>query len=116
MTKKEAVKLGTELRECMKGRGWKVRVWENCGWNYQVTNGPITVNPSPGTEDRVSSVWVMMTDDLQYPGAGPPLWTDTRDYRDPNRAVAAQAKRARRELNKLTKIVTHVEALTQGEI
>lgn len=104
MTKAEATKEGKALLARMKGVGWKLRVWENCGWHYSVLLGTIYVYGSPGCFN------VLFSADKKIPGAGEIFWTTRGEhYKDPNRAVEMQLKCARTFVNKCSKAIEDVE-------
>jgi hypothetical protein len=45
MTEIEATKKAEELLAKMTTKGWRIRVWENLGWHYGITNGWIYITP-----------------------------------------------------------------------
>jgi hypothetical protein len=82
MTKIEATKAGKVLLKKL-GKGWRLRVWENHGWHYSATRGPIAVH-THGAE-----YFALIDSDPKCAGGGLAAWStcDDRTYRDPRLAV-----------------------------
>lgn len=101
MDKHEAEKHGRELLDKMHTKGWKLRVWENAGWNYSISKGYISVYPSY----RNDTFWTLMGDPA---GVGEVYFrNDDHDtFKDPNKAVANQLKVAFKHLEKVTKMIS----------
>ena len=115
INKKEATERGTRLLKRMKGKGWKLRVYENMGWWYTVYNGPITVcEHTPG---RFSTLMLeKVPSDTFCGGVGSHLWySETRTFKDPNRAVKYQVKLARKRANVILDAVEYVEAIVKED-
>jgi len=96
MTKSEAKERGEALLKMMKGKGWKLSIWENMGWHFSVKNGGITVHPS------YSSGYVTylgLDDDDTKPYGGQAFWTEKKSYADPNEAVIEQMRIALKFVN-----------------
>lgn len=86
------------LKKKMKGKGWKTHVWENMGWFFDVTNGPITIL------ETVGGYLAMIGDN----GSGNGCWTGCQScerFTDPNRAAYFAVRRARKQLDECIKIV-----------
>lgn len=91
MTRQQAALEGRILMRKMTTRGWKLRVWENQGWHYAITNGSITVHPTFG-----GYYFTLMSPDAKRPGGGLAVWTFQRRSKDPNKVVRWQVEDARR--------------------
>lgn len=52
-TKAEAEANGRKWKATLPaaGRGWTLRVWDNLGWHWSLTLGPLSVYPWSGRED-----------------------------------------------------------------
>jgi len=105
-TKAGAEKEGKALLKRMKGKGWKLKVWENIGWWYRVHNGPVAVYPT--TKDRF---FCLLNDNVKVACGGLATWTDDFRSKDPNRAVSHQVKFAREVLDRMEKAVCYVEGV-----
>jgi len=93
MTKHEATQQGRRLLRRMEGTGWKLRVWENIGWHYEVQNGGIEIYVS--TVFRTPRYSVLLHEG-DTPGGGSIFWYTNRDFHDPNLAVMAQLLHAQK--------------------
>ena len=103
-TKAEAQKAGKALLKRMKGKGWKLDVWDNLGWHCEVRNGPIEVCDSYG-----NGYMALMSDNLRSSSGGNVQWTTTFSHKDPNKAAAHEIRSARKFLNRWTKAVEFAE-------
>ena len=69
------------------GPGWKTRVWENLGWHYELTQGPISLSESDG------EYIALINNDPKEAGGGLSLWTDlSKRSREPKEAVRLAVK------------------------
>jgi hypothetical protein len=109
-TKAQAEKAGKKLLKRLKGKGWKLRVWENIGWHYSARNGPINVYESH-TEGMYSC---LLSDRLDDPIGGSALWTTEFRNKDPNKVVAHEVKAARKQLNEIIDAVSFVERIVEN--
>jgi len=107
MTKTEATKRAAALRKRMKGTGWKQRVWENLGWQYEVTNGPLSVFSVSNHGNEEFSC--MLSDNVSDSTYGCILFHSVGCNKDPNKAVLAEVKGARKVANKLGEAVAFAE-------
>lgn len=108
-TKQGAITKGRQLRARMKTGGWKLVVWQNMGWHYNLQRGPITLNVS---KDRQATVyWCQMTSDPKRSGYGEVFWDRCPYFRDPNRAVAAQIRIAERFAARLARAIAAAKGL-----
>lgn len=48
-------KKGAEILQKRMGDGWKIRIWENCGWFYQVSKGDVVVH---APRDKGGEYWI----------------------------------------------------------
>jgi len=80
--KVDAEKAAKDLKKKLKGRGWKIDVWENLGWHYRVSAGSLKVYPSY-TKGHYFCLF-------GKGGGGDSIWTDSFTSRDPNEVVEHQ--------------------------
>lgn len=81
-----AISKSNRLQKKM-GPGWKTRVWENLGWHYKLTRGPISLSESGG------EYIALINDDPNVARGGLSLWTDlSKRSRDPKEAVRSAVK------------------------
>lgn len=106
--KAEAEERGRDLLKKMKGKGWRVVVWENCGWNYVVHAPHITVHPCHNGQ-------YMALISKEKDGSGTPChWHDPNTYKDPNAAVRRAVSKARRVVLGELETVTTVIKMLRG--
>ncbi len=105
-TKKQAEAAGAKLLKKLKGKGWKIRVWENLGWHCAAHNGALTVH----YDSRDGTHSCLLSDRVNDHGAGQGYWTENYYPKDPNKAVARQMKLAREFITKLDRVVGAVES------
>ena len=94
MTKQEATRRGRQLLRRMEGTGWKLRVWENIGWHYEVQNGGISIDEMRCCDGR--NVYLAYLHEGDTHGGGSAFWHTGRECGDPNLAVWAQLKHAQK--------------------
>lgn len=82
------------------GPCWKSRVWENLGWHYEVTNGPISLCESDG------KYRALISDDPNKAGYGSGLWANTKQTysKDPKKAVRIAIEHMQRVLSEYNKV------------
>ena len=104
MSKAQAGRGAKALRRKLKGKGWKIDVWENMGWHYCLTLGPLKVckNGWHNTHTTLMSA----TEDC---AGGSYLWLVQGSFKDPNGAVRAQINKARQTVDRLNALVKSVE-------
>jgi hypothetical protein len=90
------------LKSLYKPSKWKVRVWENLGWHWSLVSPPVALHYSPAD----GKFFVLMSDSKDHAGGGLPLWTDHRDYSDPNRAIQSTVRKAEVEVNRLREVLS----------
>ena len=105
-TEKQAQQAGQLLLGKMRGTGWKLRVWENLGWHYSVSAGPVCVH-----ESADGGFFALVSDDPEKAGPGASFWTRPGGYTDPNRAVRAAVRRA---VELTTRLVAVCQAARQA--
>ena len=88
-TKERAIREGAKLLGLMDGDDWSLRIWENLGWHYGVSNGCLSVLQSS------SGYHCMMGKRM---GTGEMLWSINSHALDPNEAVRIQVDEAERVL------------------
>jgi hypothetical protein len=87
----------------MKGKGWKLRVWENLGWHYSIYAGALSIHVNHYLRRvRYSSLMADRASEHIY---GSSLWTDNESYGDPNRAARAAVQLAEGVMANLTKVL-----------
>lgn len=113
MTKQSAIRRGRKLASLMTTKGWKVRVWENMGWHYDLHNGPVslTEHVMPTGQAPWYSCLIDSTGDGH---AGLAIWTDLHAYdlvssRNPNTCVQAALDYARDAVNSLDAALKRAE-------
>ena len=52
MKKKEAISRAKLLLNKMETKGWKIRVWENLGWHYELINQTISITDEDSLDTR----------------------------------------------------------------
>lgn len=106
-TPEEAFRKGNALLNRMKGKGWKLDVWENLGWWYCVYAGPISVYP---THDS-NKFHCLMAEGLGnkgHAGGGSYLWKTDDNLRDPNELVKRQIQIAQAVVDNLSSNISKV--------
>jgi hypothetical protein len=109
MTKSDATERGAALLKRMKGKGWKLRVWENFGWHYSVYCKNLSVHSYGEYLERGKESFTALLDsDPTRHDGGYSLWTEhpCPMFHDPNEAVQVQLKYAYKVLADLQKAVT----------
>ena len=106
MNKKQATSQGQALLKRMNGKGWKLRVWENLGWHYDIYLLGLTVH-HPGKNYST----LLSSDPENYSGSGEIYWTPEKSFKDPNKAVEHQMKMARIFSDKCQKMVSDISSL-----
>ena len=81
MNKKEAIRKAKRLRDMMITSGWKIRVWENLGWHYEINNETVSVTESSG-----GRYFAMLRPHYSY-------W-EVPHHKNPNKAVELLLKEA----------------------
>jgi hypothetical protein len=91
-TKAEYDKAFSEARTTlakMKTRGWKIRVWENMGWHWSLTNALCGMSLHTTHDVRGLTFWGMMADgdckNAQHGSCG--FQSCSHNSKDPNKAV-----------------------------
>lgn len=86
----------------LKGKGWRIDVWENLGWHFRLLLGPLQIT------ERDGQYWTLMSDTPES-GGGSYLWATQTESSDPNRAVRLQVRKAREKVEQLHSLVKGVE-------
>lgn len=108
-TKAQAEEAAKSLIKKMNGKGWKLRMWQNIGWHYEIRNGPIAVSPCY-PEGKFSC---KLSDSLEDSYGGSLIWANNFSSKDPNKAVMHEIKNARKELNLIIDAVRFVENIME---
>ena len=108
--KNEAEKLGKKLLKKL-GIGWKLEVWENLGWHYATTNGPLNVSEFYRGKEEIS-YFCLMSDNPKLAGGGANIWhLDENWSEDPWICIQRQVKEARKVVDELSKTVEAAEKI-----
>lgn len=85
-SERQAKAFGKKILPTLKGKGWKMRVWENLGWHVKWCLGRINlhVHDYRGGDGPEYSCLVSSDDD-GCGGAG--IWTTDFHSTDPNKAI-----------------------------
>lgn len=113
-TREQAARLGKALLKRMKGKGWRLSVWENLGWWYCVRNAPLVVHPVDVLKGP-EKFFCMVSGDVRVAGGGLSVWTDNFYSVDPNKAVRHAVKLARVYTDGLIRCVEKAEAIVKGK-
>lgn len=112
-TEAEAKAAGEKLLARMKGKDWRLRVWENLGWHISVINWPVAVYEFD--YDGEISYHTSMSDVPCKDVAGTPLYLcpddEDRYFSDPNKAIEAQLKFARKFVSRVFSAVSRGEEI-----
>ena len=99
MTRAEALKEGKALLKRVKGRGWKLHVWENMGWHYAVRAPHVAVYVAG------SGKYFAMVSRDKFCTSTPVEWyTDYRSS-DPNLAVMVAVCKAQQVASNTLNVV-----------
>ena len=104
LTERQVGQTGQAALMKMKGSGWTLDVWDNCGWHFALRNGPISVYCN---NSKYSALLAASGD----PGVGETYWTDNEHFDDPNEAVEHQLQLAR---NHIAECQAAVDAVTNA--
>lgn len=105
MTKAQAERGAQALRRKLKGKGWKIKLWENMGWHYCLQLGPLRVD-----RDRSDGFYSVLMGEKQEDNVGGSyLWLVRAGFLDPNCAVTMQIRKARKTVDRLNALVNSVE-------
>jgi hypothetical protein len=100
MPKREATRRGKAMLRKMKTKGWRLALHENMGWHYRLVCGSIQVYES----DDGGRYSTLASNTIPGPGGYPP-WTDSKHFKDPNRAVAHQLRLMQEHINGLFEVL-----------
>jgi hypothetical protein len=103
-TKTEATREGKRLLRLLKGEGWKLRVWENCGWCYSADNKLHAMQVYPSLD----GTWGC----LPYPSYS--HLCDLRKFSDPNAAVKATIRSVRKAADEHAAIFAKVSSVYEN--
>ena len=122
MTKQKSTALAKALVKKLKGRGWKYDVWENLGWCFSASNGPLSVHPDYGSGGRdagkVTGYWCLVSPDIKKVGGGLAAWRSQKDnpyYRNPNNAVTAASESAKAYVERLAPSANYWDKLLEKD-
>lgn len=118
LKKREAEILGKRLLKQMKDKGWKLHIWENLGWHYCITNGPLSIyGDEHGTVDEKDGFSILMCDEPDRAHAGSMLWSlgEGRHSKIPRVILKRQVDEARKRLNVIIAAVEKAERILKNE-
>lgn len=105
MDEKEATKKAKALKKKLKGKGWRIHVWENCGnWYYELLNEGLQLDE--GGFDPPHYTTLMSLDGVG--GLGEWFVYKAKHYRDPNQAVKAQLRVANTDTVKRVEMIRKI--------
>lgn len=84
-TKAEATKVAKAAIKKMRTKGWKVRVWENCGWHASIFRGFLHIH----YDEYLKTYSALMGADASCPG-GEMYWSHHFRHKDPNKVEIHQ--------------------------
>jgi hypothetical protein len=106
-TKEEAEATGTAAKALLTSKGWKLRVWENDGWHWELCNHIISLHSS--RLNQHGKFWALVTDEVRSVGSGAMLFSDPAgvafEHADPNVVVERAMAYATKVVAKLSGIV-----------
>ena len=117
-TRSEAKKAGLRALSKMKSKEWKIEVWENIGWhfNLQVIDGLVTIhcNDTRGLHKLEYSCYI----DREFSGADGLDEEDEDkgfqwDYSDPQKAFEVKMRLVKKHINGWQKLLNRVEKETK---
>lgn len=97
-TKAEATKHAKALKAKMNDKGWKIRVWNNIFWCYGIQKPYVHIGEET-YGGRKPTYTVYFSTDIDGPG-GDAIWFNKKNYHDPNKAMEAQRRSAKRYIKK----------------
>ena len=113
-TKQEAEIAGQELLNKMKDKNWKLKVWENMGWNFCITNGPLRLSFNSNSQNPYH---ILMSSNSQSTVGGLAMWTPRKSSSlNPVSGLKKQVELARKVLNGLTEAVEAAESILAEEL
>jgi len=102
MTETKARRLGEALLKRLKGKGWKLHVWETLGWHYEVSTCGLTITGSHYPSEKLT-YWAMLNWDGKGSHGAIDLKVDFRSS-DPNKVVQAALEVARKRMNQMRRL------------
>lgn len=85
-SEREAQAFGRKIKKKLKGKGWKIRVWENLGWHVAWHLGRVSLYPSQYSDGPVK-YHTLISDNDDSLGSGACMWTRNNYSEDPNEVV-----------------------------
>lgn len=110
MTKSEAIKSGKALLKRMKTKGWKLRIWDNCGWHYA-----IAVNDGALSLYQDGRIFTCMIANPGSTWAGSYDWHPSRKFTDPNKSVSNALKLAKAYSSRVSDHLFEIELALVGQ-
>jgi hypothetical protein len=109
LSRKEAEEAARKVQKRMKSKGWKIRVWENLGWHFEIKKGTIQLHEA-SHNGRRPYYWTLMGSELNSYGGETYLLADETpkidmQIYDPNDAYLRQLKVAKAHLDKIAKAI-----------
>jgi len=111
-TKQQAEEAGRTLLAKLKGKGWKINIWETSAWHCAAINSPLTVYYDEWT-DKYDC---LMADEVSEVHSGSLIWDKltSKSYKDPNKAVEKAVAAARKAFDSVAVAVMKAEKIVDG--
>jgi hypothetical protein len=106
LTEVEARAKGATMLRKLKGTGWTIEIFENCGWHATAHNRHISVHESHG------QYYALFSLDPTRTGCGDIFWPKSGLFNNPQKAVESFMDGARLFLNTVRCAVEYVEKRT----
>lgn len=107
-TRAEATRWGRRQLKKFRGKGWRMRVWNNMGWHVAFHNHGLNVRCQPSAFSH-TLFHALLSDECRGSG-GLAAWSPGyRQYRDPNKSAQAAIRAARAYVNHLNTAVEQAE-------
>lgn len=109
-TEGEAYKGAVILQDLMNTTGWRIRVWENLGWHYQISKGTISIYEAYKHIDDPTSYHAMIAGEPGQNGHGLAAWSgDFFASSDPNEVVWRAIGEAVTYVNEITQAMEEAQ-------
>ncbi len=107
-SEREAFKRAEKVVKKLNTKGWKINVWENLGWHYELLNSYMSLHEVSGT------FYAMVSNSLPA-GSGSAFWTVRNDptFENPNDAVRLALKHVSTFVRKVKEVQKKLETALQ---
>lgn len=111
-----ALKAAKDCSAMMKTKGWKIRVYENMGWYWELfhKSGLLTVagGQLPYKQNPNSNFHAMLS--CSGGGGCDPMFFDRKRFSDPNMAVSHRLNIARKSIARLQGLLCSIDKSSQS--